>query len=205
MNMPSILRRLAAIVGWHVTCSLGWFAVLLAGLLIAAQLYLQHVQVLEAQAVLATQAEYDQALQLQHQRQQRVMMVLPVAPMAAPVDAAEQAQAFVAAAPDSAALPEVLESISQLARKHGLMLNFGDYQWRQAATASPAEGLRVYDMRFVLHGDYHQHKKFMADVLNHFPTLAMTSLDLQRPEVGSAGVASTMVFSIYMKGRPPHG
>jgi Tfp pilus assembly protein PilO len=103
--------------------------------------------------------------------------------------------------PKASALTEALAQINQLAVDHKLILNSGDYQFKktyQSAKELP-QTLVQYEIKLPVKGDYVQVRRFIADVLQHMPALALESIEIKRETTLSGLVDTRLVFVLFMR------
>lgn len=89
--------------------------------------------------------------------------------------------------------------ISGLAHQYHIPLNVGDYQW-QPATTYPASHVQQFDMRFMIQADYLTCRRFVAAVLQRYPDMALSGLELRKNETVQPTVEATLTFAVLMRG-----
>ena len=99
--------------------------------------------------------------------------------------------------------PRMLE-IAALAQKHQIPLNVGDYQWQAHQNATGPQQIQQFDMRFTIQADYATCRKFMIDVLQRYPTMALTGLELRKNDTLQPVVEATLTFSMFIRGGQTH-
>lgn len=116
-----------------------------------------------------------------------------------PKSEAAQVSALLAHMPAVTELSPRMLQIAALAHKHHIPLNVGDYQW-QPATTYKASHVQQFDMRFMIQTDYLTCRRFIAEVLQRYPTMALSGLELRKNETAQATIEATLTFSVLMRG-----
>lgn len=111
----------------------------------------------------------------------------------------ERRQRFMAQLPVSSQLPVTLKQMAQLAVAQQLALNVGDYQWQEVPSGGDTFGLRTVEMRFVVHAPYGSIKRWVVEVLNRYPLVALSSMEFKRNEISEPQLEATLVFTAYFK------
>ena len=106
---------------------------------------------------------------------------------------------MLAQMPAVEALSTRMLQISALAHQYHIPLNVGYYQW-QPATTYPASQVQQFDMRFTIQADYLTCRRFVAAVLQRYPDMALTGLELRKNETVQPTVEATLTFAILMRG-----
>lgn len=97
--------------------------------------------------------------------------------------------------PQSERMPDLLERIYRAAAEQGVALDRGDYQ------LSPEREVKLvrYDIVLPVKGGYLQVRRFLAQVLNDVPSLALESIAFNRQRINESQVDVQIKFSLYMR------
>ncbi len=204
-----LLRRTA----WY----LGWIPMLVGSLLIVFWIYLQQQQALHSEQLSLLEQDIQQ------------LAVKPAGHIAPKPVVVEKKQ-LVENAPTTIAVlweqlplaselsPRMLQ-IAALAQKYNIPLNVGDYQWQvhQAAAGSnsakqvhslqqvdASQSIEQFDMRFTIQADYATSRRFILEVLQRYPTMALTGLELRKNDTLQPMVETTLTFSMFIRGGQTH-
>lgn len=135
------------------------------------------------------------------QREIAVQLAAPSAlPTAVTTSAAASAVATPAPAwdefiPSRAELNPQLQVVRNIADAHGLDIRATDY----TLTKLDATSLWRYQMAFLVETDYVRLQRFVGELLNALPNLALTSMDIDRSEDAEGLVTANLRFSFYFR------
>lgn len=94
--------------------------------------------------------------------------------------------------PDETSL-DSLEKLHEIAKENGIDLPLGEYQFAE-------DGKLVrYDIAFPVHGEYLHIRKFLLQSLSEISSLALTSVNFQRQQVGQNQLDSEIRMSLYAR------
>ena len=110
----------------------------------------------------------------------------------------QQLNAFYAAFPQRAKVPDVLASMYEIAKTQKLDLDVGEY------TLTKEQGARLDTLRIALpvKGSYVQLRQFTAEVLLAQPALALERVSIRREKVFEAAVTGRLVFLLFVEHAP---
>ena len=187
-----LLRRLSSMVGWWALALL--MVCLLAGVNLALKTAESRQQGVKLEAEL-------QRLTRQATRQTTApaLQASATAELDTPKSEAAQVSALLAQMPAVTELSSRMLQIAALAHKHHIPLNVGDYQW-QPATTYKVSHVQQFDMRFMIQTDYLTCRRFIAEVLQRYPTMALSGLELRKNETVQPTIEATLTFSVLMRG-----
>jgi len=171
---------------WNTRFSRYGIPALLAALLASAALLLEIVKVAPMQAQLERIQRAGQGRAPTHEAMQDALS-LP----AGPVEQLETFYRFFASSP----LPnDALRLIHQHARANGITLSKGEYR----ILAVTGTRLQRYQAVLPVQGSYPAIRKFIADVLNEMPTVALENVRFERPQIGNPNVNAEIRFTVYL-------
>lgn len=112
-------------------------------------------------------------------------------------DASPQARiaAFVAHFPAAGASAAEVVRLLDIAARHGLRLDSGDYRYAIEA----GSGLARYQIAFPVQGGYPAARAFVTEALAAVPALALDALSLKREGAQSTAVEGRVQFSLYVR------
>lgn len=144
------------------------------------------------------QAQYELQNKIQHTQkngQENSQKEIPVQVAHAQTSTQEIAE-FDKQFPAGATLPKWLRLIVITALKRHLVLNHGDYKLTQSKQGQ----LQRYEIVLPVSGSYVQIRKFIADVLQQLPALALSDLQMKRDNAMSPIVEARLVFVLFLQG-----
>jgi hypothetical protein len=100
-------------------------------------------------------------------------------------------------APD-ARIPEVLESLGQVAARNGVRLESGEFK---LVTESNSR-IGQYQMAFPVKAEYQQVRKFLRQVLKEHPQIALEEIGFRRENPDSSALEARVRFTLYVLERP---
>jgi hypothetical protein len=106
---------------------------------------------------------------------------------------ARQLDAFRAAFPGSAALPEVLAAIARTAGSGGVALPRGEYKLAD----EPALGMLRYELRHPVKGGWREIFGVIAALLNEYPYLSLDEVVFKRESRAEREVEAQLHLSLY--------
>ncbi|MDP8568191.1 hypothetical protein [Methylophilus aquaticus] len=186
------VRRVSHVVGWVPLVAL--MLCLIVGFNLAQQTAAYRLQAFHLQ---------QQRQQLTRQLEQKDAIAAPPQtgePEAADLPVSEEAQMalLLAQMPAVNELSARMLQIAALAHKHHIPLNVGDYQW-QPATTYKASHIQQFDMRFMIQTDYLTCRRFVADILQRYPSMALSGLELRKNDTLQPTIEATLTFSVLMR------
>lgn len=187
-----LLRRLSSMVGW-------WALVLLVVCLLAGVNLARKTAEFRQQALHLTAELRQLTRQSVTGNAAPARQTLATAQMDTQQRAATEVAAMLAHMPAVTELSSRMLQIAALAHKHHIPLNVGDYQW-QPVTTYNASHVQQFDMRFMIQTDYLTCRRFIAEVLQRYPTMALSSLELRKNETVQSTIEATLTFSVLMRG-----
>lgn len=100
------------------------------------------------------------------------------------------------------AVPELLKRLHQLAKRHRLTLEVGDYRYQKTKSKRHENGqlLTQYKMIFPVEGRYTNIRQFIETALAEHPEMALLDLQVVREDRHTNLVAARLVFAVYVKG-----
>lgn len=104
---------------------------------------------------------------------------------------------FYAGFPEAGEIPAVIRSLLEIAGKHALALDQGQYR----LVSEPGGMVMRYQMKLPVRGTYPQLRAFVEQALAQLPALALDSVEFRREAVGAAGLESVVEFSLYVRPR----
>ncbi|OHC67888.1 MAG: hypothetical protein A3H93_16185 [Rhodocyclales bacterium RIFCSPLOWO2_02_FULL_63_24] len=109
-------------------------------------------------------------------------------------DPAAQLGEFYGFFPAEASVPETLERIYAAAAQQNLMLEHGDYRLAPDTEAR----LQRYDVVLPVKGRYGAIRRFVAQVLEDNPNLALTAISFSRQTASDIGVDAQLQLTIFL-------
>jgi hypothetical protein len=107
---------------------------------------------------------------------------------------ADQLAAFYGRFPQDDARIELVDRLFQAAASHDISLEQGDYRLLH----EPNERMTRYELVLPVKGSYSQIRKFVAQVLQDVPTMALDSISLGRQKSSDSLVDAELRFTLYM-------
>lgn len=107
----------------------------------------------------------------------------------------EQLVEFYRFFPDDKAFVDWLTQVAAIAQASGLSLDQGEYE------AEPEMGGKLvrYQVTLPLHGDYRQIRRFLGDLSEEMPALALEQVQFERPKIGDTMVNARIRLAIFMQ------
>jgi Tfp pilus assembly protein PilO len=105
--------------------------------------------------------------------------------------------AFYRSFPSVRSMPGWLEKIYRAARRHSLTLDEGKYKFSRRQGAR----LASYRISLPVSGSYVQIRRFIEEVLNEIPAVALQGVSFKRENIGSAAVEARIRFNLYLTER----
>jgi Tfp pilus assembly protein PilO len=114
----------------------------------------------------------------------------------------EEVNRFYRIFPKAVDLPQALATIYQVANKQRLALNSGDYKFNKVkdSNTSYEKKLTKYEIVLPIKGQYLQIQRFISDVLQKLPALALLDMQVRRENSMNQNVDARLVFVIFVKG-----
>jgi hypothetical protein len=97
--------------------------------------------------------------------------------------------------PPRQSVPDWLGKIYNAAAMHSIRLDQGEYKLVTNTTLKLLE----YKISLPVNGSYVQVKKFVAQVLNEVPTIALEELNFKREGVNTTEIKAMIVMTIYVR------
>ncbi len=97
--------------------------------------------------------------------------------------------------PSRAELNPQLQDVRNIADAHGLDIRSTDY----TLTKLDGSALWRYQMAFMLETDYVSLQRFVGELLNALPNLALTGIDIARSEEAEGLVTANLRFAFYFR------
>lgn len=115
----------------------------------------------------------------------------------------EDIASFYERFPLAEAMPEVLQTINELAVKQKIALNSGDYKLdKLKLNSQPApKTLTKYRISFPVSGHYRNVRRFTAEVLNKLPGIALTDMQIERENTTDNQIEANVVYVLFVKGK----
>lgn len=202
--IPMTLLWLSRRCAWYF----GWLPMLLSVSLLIMWLIL-HQQTIESTAALVTLEQDIRQLAHAPQRQIQSPPTMKAAALVKQETVAADEKTNLATMwqqlPDFSALSPRMMQIAHLAQQRHIALNVGDYQWQAHQNAGSSEHIQQFDMRFTVQADYATCRQFILDVLQQYPTMALTGLELRKNETVQPTLDATLTFSVFIRGGLAHG
>lgn len=109
---------------------------------------------------------------------------------------------FYARFPSAKALPTVLATLNNMAKKQNIELIVGDYKFSEVKTKQRehVKALTKYQIVFPVQGSYSSIRQFVAQSLKALPEIALIDLQIVRETSTSAMVDARLEFVAYVKG-----
>ncbi len=186
-----LLRRLSSMVGWWALALL--MVCLLAGVNLALKTAESRQQALNLAAELRQLTRQSATGNAAPARQ-----ALATAQMDTQQRETAEVASMLAHMPAVTELSSRMLQIAALAHKHHIPLNVGDYQW-QPATTYKASHIQQFDMRFTIQTDYLTCRRFVADILQRYPSMALSGLELRKNDTLQPTIEATLTFSVLMR------
>lgn len=121
-----------------------------------------------------------------------------VSASAGPQDALARVDAYYGSFPGLDELAAAINDTLEVAKGHALVINQADYQYEP-----PRKGeLTAYQMSFAVKGSYPRIRRFLMDLLNDHPEMALEQVTLRRDNVGSAELEARVQLTFYVTGLP---
>lgn len=187
-----LARRLSSVVGW-------WALALLVVCLLAGVNLARKTAEYQQQALYLTTELRQLSRQSVTGATVPAAQTMPTAQMDTQQREAAELAAMLAHMPALTELSSRMLQIAALAHKHHIPLNVGDYQW-QPVTTYQASHVQQFDMRFMIQTDYQTCRRFIAEVLQRYPTMALSGLELRKNETVQPTIEATLTFSVLMRG-----
>jgi Tfp pilus assembly protein PilO len=105
-------------------------------------------------------------------------------------------QHFYSLLPAKAGAPEVLRVIFASAKAQSLTLDQGEYKVKVDKNGR----LLAYEIGLPLRGNYVQIRKFIADVLEQIPALALDEIAIKREAIGDPRIEAAVRFTLFLNG-----
>ena len=102
-------------------------------------------------------------------------------------------KAFYKLLPAEDQAPKAFQQILAMANDQGVEPEKSEYQ----SARNPAAAFTRYQMTLPLHGRYLDIRKFVIQVLNTLPNVALSEINVKRGESNSEQVEARLRFSIY--------
>lgn len=106
----------------------------------------------------------------------------------------EQLDEFYRVFPSERLSPQWLEKLVALAENRGLKLNEGEYK----ATRDKVGRLVRFQMTLPVTGEYPQIRKFLADLPNEIPIVALDNVQFERQKVADPSVTAKIKLVLYL-------
>lgn len=114
-------------------------------------------------------------------------------------DAAARVAALRGSLPDAAFALEAVQRLHQSAAAHGVVLAAGEYR----LVREPGGLLQRYQITLPADAPYPALRRWIAEVLNTHPTMALDELALSRAEVAQAQARARVRWSLYLRSAAP--
>jgi len=114
----------------------------------------------------------------------------------------EEVNRFYRIFPNAVDLPQALATIYQVASQQRLALNSGDYKFNKIKdyNTSYEKKLTKYEIVLPIKGQYLQIQRFISEVLQKLPALALVDMQIRRENSTNQNVDARLVFVIFVKG-----
>jgi Tfp pilus assembly protein PilO len=103
---------------------------------------------------------------------------------------------FYGLLPAQATAPESLRMIFSAAHSQSLALEQGQYK----LTTDKTGRLVTYEIVLPLRGSYVQVQKFLGDVLQRIPAIALDEITLKREAIGDPRIDASLRFTLFLSG-----
>lgn len=174
---------------WEVSrqgASLGWAGALGVMLIVfAAAFYISAVKSLKQE----TTARREEATRLNAR-----LRIGMSSPAAIKPGLPQQLHTFYEFFPPPRTLPDWLARLNEIAGKHGLALERGEYKWIQER----GWRLQRYQMILPVKGNYEQIRAFVADLLVAVPALAVNEITLKREGIAATTVEAQIKLTLFL-------
>jgi Tfp pilus assembly protein PilO len=181
----------------RISKKLGFFGLLGLAIMLGCGLFFAiTIQPLKNQIILTQ----EQLEQLEQTRPQAIIAANKQEPVIN--DVALDVAAFKQLLPQANTLQHWLGLINKAAFKHGLKLNKGDYKFTQVKQGQIARNQQTssYEIVLPVTGQYAQIRQFIAHALQLQPSLALSSIKIQRDNTLSPNVEARLVFVLFLQG-----
>jgi Tfp pilus assembly protein PilO len=111
----------------------------------------------------------------------------------------QQLRTFHEFFPPVSALPDWLERIYATGRAAGIAIELGEYRLMQ----EQGRQLVRYQMTLPLKGTYAQIRRFIAQVLEDVPALALDDIDLKRQAIHNTALEARVRLTLFLESRQP--
>lgn len=118
---------------------------------------------------------------------------------AAAGDAAARVAALHASLPEAAFALEAVQHLHQSAATHGVVLAAGEYR----LVREPGVGVQRYQITLPADAPYPALRRWLAEVLEAHPTIALDELVLARSDVAQPQVRARLRWSLYLRSATP--
>lgn len=98
--------------------------------------------------------------------------------------------------PARSSAPDWLRVIFSAARAQSLRLELGDYKLKIEKNGR----LVAYEIGFPVHGTYLQMRRFIAEVLDQIPAVALDEFLIKREAIGDPAIEASIRFTLFMNG-----
>lgn len=102
---------------------------------------------------------------------------------------------FYEAFPGQQKMTDLLGRIYRAASENGIMLQRGDYQLH----AEPDLALLRYEISLPVRGGYLDVRRFLAQILNDVPSLALEGLVFTRQRINDPGIEAQIRLALYLR------
>jgi hypothetical protein len=123
----------------------------------------------------------------------------PSPAVAAGSDAAARVAALHARLPEAAFALEAVQHLHQSAATHGVVLAAGEYR----LVREPGAGVQRYQITLPADAPYPALRRWLAEVLEAHPTIALDELTLARGDVAQPQVRARVRWSLYLRSAGP--
>ena len=183
--MKRWLNELAAF-GWPPLATLALLAIALAVYFSAV------VPARESQVELAERVDFEQ------QKARRIGRQTQQTPVLSPQAELAQFKSFF---PPLAEVNKWVDEIYSAARRERLSLQRGEYK----LMPDKEGGLVRYQIVLPLKGSYPQIRRFVAEVLEEIPAVAIDDISIRREKIGDASVEARLRLNLYMRSEESNG
>jgi Tfp pilus assembly protein PilO len=172
------LSQSARLLGWQGIIGLVLFAA-------AGAFYLGAIHPAQAQ-LRVLQQEVASMRTLSRSNTAAVRAVVP--------DRERSLQQFYGQLPERASAPDLLRIIFAAARAQSLGLQQGEYK----LTLDRHGRLLSYEIGLPVRGRYVQVRKFVADVLDKIPAIALDEITIKREAIGDSSIDASIRFTLFL-------
>lgn len=102
---------------------------------------------------------------------------------------------FYAVLPDQEQSNQKIAQLLALLEQHDLAIDRADF----STIAIPQSKMVLYQIKFPLVGTYTQIRRFVADIMNRQPSIALSHINFKRDELDNDQVSSNIEFLLYTK------